>query len=834
MNLTSGTHLGPYEVIAAIGAGGMGEVYRARDPRIDRDVAIKILPAIFASNPDRLSRFEREAKTTGSLNHPNLLVVFDFGTHEGSPYLVTEYLEGETLRQRLERGTVPVRKAVAWATQIAEGVAAAHEKGIIHRDIKPENVFLSRDERVKLLDFGLAKLLADDVPEGDDGETRARQTDAGTVLGTPGYMAPEQVRGEAIDERADIFALGIVLAELTTGVHPFQRPTRVEMMSAILQSDPALGNAMPEGLAQIIEHMLAKNVASRFQSMGDVGFALRLLSGSHASGETSATVRSARESVAHERDFLSLTLRRGRISNARFADDGAIIYGAAWEGNPVEIFHATAGTLEARSLGIPGADLLSVSTTGDLAVSLGRRFLGGWASIGTLARVRTAGGGAPRKLHERVVDADWARDGKGMAIIRQADDSTFILECPIGRPLRISGGWLSSVRFSRDGTRLALIDHPWFGDDAGRPVVIDLEGHEVMAPDEALSSTSGLAWSPDGDEVWIAGDRPGYGRDILGYDMTGERRTVLSSPGELTLCDVRADGAILMTHDTWRREVYAGSRGEPGLKNLAWYDWPFPTALSADGNEVLLEEQRASLQGSRSPFFLRPVDGGPAIHMGNGRARGISPDGQWIAAETGATGYLELIPTGVGESRLLKVPCAEPQWWEWFPDGKRLLVLGVAGDQSRLSLAVPTDGSEVTKVGPGNLTWPCAASPDGERIIATGPDDRLMVFPTRGGGDAIPVPGTRRGDWPICWSADANHVYVYPRGTTSLSVDRIDLTTGDRIVWQEIRPTDGAGIVDIFPVWLTADGERYAYSYRRCLSDLYLVESHGLKDSRRP
>lgn len=832
MNLTTGTRVGPYEVIAAIGAGGMGEVYRARDPRIARDVAIKILPAVFASSPDRLARFEREAKTTGSLNHPNLLVVFDLGSHEGSPYLVTEYLEGETLRQRLERGPVPIRKAVSWATQIAEGVAAAHEKGIIHRDIKPENVFLSRDERVKLLDFGLAKLIFDEAPSADDGDTRARHTDAGTVLGTPGYMAPEQVRGEAVDERADIFALGILLAEAATGVHPFQRATRVEMMSAILQAEPALGESVPAGLAQIIERMLAKNPPARFQSMADVGFALRLLAGSNTSGESSPAVRSARAAVTHERDFLSLTLRRGRISSARFADDGGIIYGAAWEGNPVEIFYATAGSLEARSLGIPGADLLSVSPTGDLAISLGRQFLGGWASIGTLARVRTAGGSAPRKLHERVVDADWARDGKSMAIIRQAEGGTFILEYPIGRPLRLSGGWLSSVRFSPDGTRLALIDHPWFGDDAGRPVVIDLEGKELMVPEETLSSTSRLAWSPDGEEIWIAGDRPGYGRDILGYDMSGTRHLVLSSPGELTLCDVRADGALLITHDTWRREVYAGSRAEPALKNLAWYDWPFPTALSADGNEVLLEEQRASLQGSRSPFFLRPVDGGPAIHMGNGRARGISPDGQWIAAETGDAGYLELIPTGVGESRLLKVPCAQPMWWEWFPDGKRLLVLGASADHSRLSLSVPTDGSEVTPVGPGNLTWPCCASPDGTRVIATGPDDRLMVYPERGGGEPVPVLGTRRGDWPICWSADANHVYVYPRGTTSLSVDRIDLATGERIVWQEIRPSDGAGIVDIFPVWLTADGERYAYSYRRCLSDLYLVESRAARNEK--
>lgn len=804
----------------------MGEVYRARDPRIARDVAIKILPASFASSPDRLARFTQEAKTTGALNHPNVLVIFDLGTHEGSPYLVTELLEGETLRQKLDRGVVPSRKAIDWATQIAEGVAAAHEKGVIHRDIKPENIFLSRDERVKVLDFGLAKLTVDEVPSGDDTATRVKQTMPGTLLGTPAYMAPEQVRGEAVDERADIFALGIMLAEMASGSHPFQRATHVETMSAILQADPSLSDSVPAGLAHIIDHMLAKHTASRFQSMQDVAFALRLLSGSHASGEmpSTALASASAKSEPVERDFRSLTMRRGRIGNARFTPDGAIVYGAAWEGGPVEIFLATPGKIEALPVGSPGADLLSVSSTGDLAVSLGRTFFAGWVSVGTLARMRTAGG-APRKLHERVVDADWAPDGKSMAIIRHAEDGTFVLEYPIGRPLRVSGGWLSNVRFSRDGARLAFLDHPWFGDDAGRPVVIDLEGRELMAPAEVSSSTGGLAWSPNDDEVWIAGERAGLGRDILGFDMAGARRLVLSSPGQLSLCDVRPDGSILLSHDNWRREVYAARHGEVAQKNLAWYDWPMLTALSPDGSEILIEEQRAHSEGiGGSPFFLRPVDGGPAVQMGNGRARGISPDGKWIAAETGAAGHLELIPTGVGESKLVKLPCAQAMWWEWFPDGKRLLILGAAADHSRVSVAVPIDGSEPTPVGPGNLGWPCAVSPDGERLIAAAADDHLMIFPTRG-GEAQRVPGAEHGEWPICWSDDAKYVYVYPRGKTSLSIDRLDLATGERVVWQEVRPADGAGIVDIFPVWLTADGERYAYSYRRCLSDLYLVAS---------
>lgn len=636
-------------------------------------------------------------------------------------------------------------------------------------------------------------------------------------------MAPEQVRGESVDERSDIFALGIVLAEMTKGSHPFARNTRVETMTAILQSDVVLPDTVPPGLARIIDHMLVKDARSRFQSMNDVAFALRLHSGGHSSSDSATRVTQVPDSRARERDFVPLTLRRGRIGNARFTANGTVVFGAAWEGNPIEIFLATPGKLESISIGVPGADLLSVSPTGDLAISLDRAFLGGWVSAGTLARMRSAGG-APRKIHERVLDADWAPDGKNMAIIRQVDDGTVVLEYPIGRRLRVSGGWLSHLRFSRDGSRLGFIDHQWFGDDGGRPVVIDLEGHEVMVPSEVNQSTAGLAWSPDGSEVWVAGDRFGHGRDIIGYDMSGKFRLVMSSPGMLTLCDVTADGAMLVTHDNHRREVYTARHGEVAEKNLAWYDWPYLAAIADDGSELLIEEQRArSGERSGAAFFLRSVDGGPAVQMGDGRARALSPDGNWIAADTGIAGCLELIPTGVGESKPVKIDqFAEAIGWHWFPDGKSVLVLGHGHDQSRLSLRVPLDGSQPTPVGPGNLGWPCAISPDGERVVALGPDDRLMSYPI-GGGEGAPVNGAFRGEWPICWSSDGTSIYVYPRGKTSLSVDRIDMSSGERMVWQEVRPSDAAGILDVFPVWLTPDGETYAYSYRRCLSDLYLV-----------
>ncbi|MGB8762015.1 MAG: serine/threonine-protein kinase, partial [Candidatus Sulfotelmatobacter sp.] len=234
MALTPGTKLGPYEIVSPVGAGGMGEVYRARDARLNRDVAIKVLPAAFARDPERLRRFQQEAQAIAALNHPNILAIHDFGEHGGSPYLVTEFLEGETLRERL--GAMPLRKAIESAEQIARGLSAAHDKGIVHRDLKPENIFITRDGRVKILDFGLAKLAR---PESTaDAATLASQTEPGVMLGTVGYMSPEQVKGQNADQRSDLFSLGAILYEILSGNRAFHGETSVETMSAILREDP--------------------------------------------------------------------------------------------------------------------------------------------------------------------------------------------------------------------------------------------------------------------------------------------------------------------------------------------------------------------------------------------------------------------------------------------------------------------------------------------------------------------------------------------------------------------------------------------------------------------
>ena len=291
MSLVAGTKLGPYEIQSAVGAGGMGEVYRARDSRLERTVAIKVLPESFAGDADRLRRFEQEARAVAALNHPNIMAVYDIGERQGTPYMVSELLDGETLREKMKEGAMAQRRAVEYASQIAEGLAAAHDKGVVHRDLKPENVFVSNDGRVKVLDFGLAKLLSHPTKTAlggapDDGATMGTRTSPGMVLGTAGYMSPEQVRGKEVDARTDIFALGAILYEMLSGQRAFKGESSVETMNAILKEEPAeLATEklkVSPGLERIVRRCLEKEPERRFHSARDVGFALEAISSSSA------------------------------------------------------------------------------------------------------------------------------------------------------------------------------------------------------------------------------------------------------------------------------------------------------------------------------------------------------------------------------------------------------------------------------------------------------------------------------------------------------------------------------------------------------------------------
>ena len=320
MTLAPGTRLGPYEIVASLGAGGMGEVYRARDAKLNRDVAIKVLPPGLAADTDARARFEREAMAVAALSHPNILAIHDFGEASGQHFAVMELLEGQTLRQALEAGPLTAKRATEYARQIAEGLAAAHAKGIVHRDLKPENVFVTRDGHVKILDFGLARQVA---PIGAGGgqttsPTMVGSTEPGMVMGTVGYMAPEQIRGDAVDHRADIFAFGVVLFEMLAGKRPFEGATGAETMTAILREEPppltSLRDTVPASLERVVDHCLEKQPENRFQSARDLAFAL---------GGASST--SGRAPVA---DAAAPATTR-RSSRGALVAAGALLVGAA-------------------------------------------------------------------------------------------------------------------------------------------------------------------------------------------------------------------------------------------------------------------------------------------------------------------------------------------------------------------------------------------------------------------------------------------------------------------------------------------------------------------------
>jgi serine/threonine protein kinase len=285
MTIAAHTKLGRYEIVSLIGAGGMGEVYRARDPKLGRDVAIKVLPAAFSADAERLRRFEQEAQAAGALNHPNILSIYDVATHDGSLYVVSELLEGETLRERMSGAALPPRKAIDYALQIASGLAAAHEKGIVHRDLKPENLFITKDGRVKILDFGLAKLIEplDGSAVHADAPTRRINTEPGAVMGTAGYMSPEQVRGRGVDHRSDIFSFGTVLYEMLSGKRAFKGESAVEALNAILKEDPpdlsTTNSMIAPALERVVRHCMEKSPEERFQSARDLAFALEAVSG---------------------------------------------------------------------------------------------------------------------------------------------------------------------------------------------------------------------------------------------------------------------------------------------------------------------------------------------------------------------------------------------------------------------------------------------------------------------------------------------------------------------------------------------------------------------------
>jgi serine/threonine protein kinase/Tol biopolymer transport system component len=873
MHLESGTKLGPYEILSPLGAGGMGEVWKAKDTRLDRLVAIKVLPEHLAKHPDSLARFEREAKAVAALNHPNITGIHDFTTQGDTTYVVMELLEGESLRDRLRQGPLTPRKAIELAVQMAHGLAAAHGKGIIHRDLKPDNLWINKDGRLKILDFGLAKQV---VLSGHGSQSflatqavdpgQAMHTEEGMILGTMGYMSPEQVRGETVDARSDIFGFGAVLFEMLTGRKAFARDTAADTLAAILKEDPpemeGTSRQLPTGLQRILHHCLEKNPEERFHSAHDMALAMENLStASDSSAPFTAPFapqnrRTSRKwaalgicllvasilagwllrgGPAPEPTFRRLTFQRGTVETARFAPDGkTIVYSARWQGKPPALFSINAGGHESQALNIGNASFLGISPTNELAVQLTPVLKWG-LFVGNLARVPMSGGG-PREVLGDVQCADW-NPANGELALTTASNAQWRIESPPGKVI-YSGKAIELPRFSRQGGAIAFVERRPEGgwsllSEPGDISVLDPTGKKrILATGRHCS---GLGWSPKGDEVWFTECVDGNQTLLSAVTLSGKTRQIWSAAGNLVLQDIAPDGRVLIQTVQIQDGVLAVDATSPRERDVSIFDGSSAISLSEDGHSLLINEG-GSAEGPAGSVFLKTMGGTPPTKLGKGRALALSPDGKQVLIELPSDlTHLTLTPIASGQPKILDLPDFTSHQLAWFhPDGKRLIVQGSRKGEGIRHFVVDLNGGSPPKpfTPEGALSWrgSYALSPDGRTLLTVrGPTDKgdlNEIFPVEG-GEPAPIKGLEPREIPIRWSPDGRAIYFFNREGLPTRIFRLELATGKKDLVKEFMPAEPGGITGMRAVTMTGDARTITFNYRRRLSELFVVE--GLK-----
>jgi hypothetical protein len=850
----SGREFGPYRLNGLLGAGGMGDVYRARDTILERDVAIKILPEAFSEDPERLARFTLEAQFLASLSHPNIAAIYGVHESDGLRGLVLELVDGETLRQRVDRGPLPLYDAVRIARQIGEGLDAAHQRGIVHRDLKPSNITIARDGTTKIVDFGLAKSSADRA--GADSRESIGGGSDGLVLGTASYMSPEQARGDVVDKRADIWAFGCVCFEMLAGRPAFRgRPTGQRDAGAA--SGPQwdlIPAAVPAGVIELLKRCLDEDPRRRWRDIGDVLVDLDAVIGTDAAPPKPPDRRTSRllpvtiglaavavafltgwalggrEPMLPEQPiWRKLTFDEGYVHTARFGPDGqTVFYSASWDGQPFRVFSTTTLGPESRALDLPPAGLLGVSRSGQLALALScgyRASQGG--CTGTLARAPLLGG-APRALAENVHAADWGPDDTLAAIVSNR------LEYPLGTPLADRAG---NVRVSPDGNRLAAAEREGVSWDI---VVRAGQTRQVLSRDWTF--VSGLAWAADGQSVFVSGIGPNNDDDgVSRIGMDGTTRIVLRARPRVRVLDANAADRLLIDQSqsptrAWVHDPDAAG----GRRDLTWLGGSVVDAISPDGRHVLLGVRTgATLEGGRGltspdlyPIYVRPTDGGPAALIGHGYGHALSDDGRWALASTreDRDSKMVLFSLGPGSDRTLDNagldmrPTASAAMSASFAGPNRIVFVARRGEGQLQTYVQSIDGGPpaVLEHEPGHLVSPMA--PDGERFVSQRPDGSLWLTALSGGA-SIRLPFTLQPNQFIRqWSDDGRELFLLTVRDDRWAVTRVDVLSGRVRPYREIMRDALEGTLFRLSVRISRGGGVIAGTGNRTLSDLFLIE----------
>ena len=866
MILSPGESFGAYTIIAPLGRGGMGEVYRARDNRLGRDVALKILPDEAADDPESIRRFEQEARAASALNHPNIVVIYETG--EATPagrdrpvrFLAMELLDGEPLNALLMGGGLPLKRALDYAVQIADGLSRAHESGIVHRDLKPPNIVVTRDGHLKILDFGLAKLrpfsAEDKTLEVSSDPTL---TSPGTLLGTVGYMAPEQVRSETATPASDQFGFGCILFEMLTGQRPFQRASPAETLSAILRDEaPAIQDLnpnVPAPLRWIVERCLSKSARDRYASTRDMARDLQKLreSASESSLRSLAvSLKAPRRRRAMRRaglvillfavaaggsfllweklrtnpppTFERLTYRHGVVWRALFAPRaGSILFTASWEGQPTRMYmtlQETAGLdrlLEAEPL-VP----MAFSPDGSEVLVLLEAFrVPHLLMSGTLARM-PALGGKPRRILEQASWADWSRSGKLLAAVRHTGGERILeLRDADGNgphELFRTRGAISFVRFSPDDQWIAFTHHPDVSESAGEVRIVRPDGTSARALTPVLEKCWGLDWNPRTGEIWFTGSQ---GSQNLLWAITtgGRRREVYAFTDQLVLQSIQPESnRCLLTSQKLRGVLLVRSEAIPA-RDMSWMRYTRITDLSPDRKRLLFYEDGTTARSGGA--YIRPIDGGDAVKLSDWEPGRFSPDGKWIVGLTkDSPSRLTLFPVEAGASRVLETPgmqAADPS----FLDADTMLFVGAANGVRRV-WRIRTDGSGLSLVGAQDCDLPQPNPARNAFVCEGGTGNRaIFVYPMDGGpGRKLHELSGGRRFWYARFNGRGDRIYAVASDREFFT---LDAQTGRVLAQETLPPPLEEGYSELIDATLDSEASIQAYSLNLYASHLYLA-----------